>query len=535
MIPIHPGESLSLWIEGVELAVYPALVKDIEVDVCIIGGGIAGLTSAWLLLEEGKSVCVLEDFEIGSGQTGRTTAHFTTALDQRYFTLEKYHGLRGAKLAAESHALAIQKVKEIIHQESIQCDLERVDGFLFTYPGDVTNEIRRELDACHRAGLKDVYPLAKAPLPFQAGAALCFPNQLQLHPFRYIQGLAQAISKNGGQIYTHSHVEEVQGGKRAQVKLRNGHIVRCKSVIVATNTPINDRFSLHTKQASYRSYVIGLRIPKGTVPKGLYWDTEDPYHFLRVFKDEHLSTHDILLVGGEDHKTGQNDEPQNCYTELEKWARKRFPNADRVLYRWSGQIVEPFDGLAYIGKNPLDDDNVYVITGHSGNGMTYSTLAGMLLTDLIMGRKNEWQELYRPNRVSLRATPTYLRENANTAAQYMDWFRESQFSDLANLDPGEGIVYREGIHLLAAYKDEGGKVEKHSAICPHLGGIVRWNTAEKSWDCPCHGSRFDCHGKVMEGPANSDLKVIDTSKEEPMPEIPPEPTKDEELRRTKNL
>ena len=519
MTSVHSGESLSLWVESAESSVYPSLVKNIAADVCIVGAGLAGLTTAYLLLEEGKSVCILESFEVGSGQTGKTSAHFTVALDERYFNLEKYHGKRGAELAATSHSLAIQRVLEIIKKEKIDCDAEVIDGYLFTYRGDVTNEIRNELEATHRAGLRSTYPLLSAPLPFQTGPALCFPNQLQLHPLKYLQGLAQAIFKKGGKIYTHSHVTEIKGGKDAWVKIRNGHEVRCDSIVVATNSPINDIVALHTKQASYRSYVIGVRVPKGTLPKGIYWDTEDPYHYLRSQADEHFSTHDILIVGGEDHKTGQNGEPHECYAELEEWTKKRFPQVERVLYRWSGQVIEPMDGLAFIGRNPMDDENVYVITGHSGNGMTYSMIAGTLLTDLIQGRKNECEPLYHPSRVSLRATPEFLKENANSLAQYSDWFIETRLSDLKDLKKGEGLVYRDGIHILAAYQDEQGKTETLSAVCPHLGGIVRWNAAEKSWDCPCHGSRFDCHGRVIEGPANSDLKKIVPSQEDSIKDL----------------
>jgi glycine/D-amino acid oxidase-like deaminating enzyme/nitrite reductase/ring-hydroxylating ferredoxin subunit len=522
MISLHHGESVSAWMDTVTTPKFSALTGDFDADVCIVGGGLAGLTTAYLLLLKGRKVCVLEGFEIGSGQSGRTTAHFTTALDERYFTLEKYHGEQGARLAAESHAAAIKKIEEIIHKEQIKCDAEKLNGYLFHSHDDPDFTLKNarvksheylnnELEAVLRTGLSEVYITERIPISsFDPGPALCFPDQLQLNPLKYLNALAEIIVKKGGHIFTNSHVVEVQGGEAAFVRLQNDHIVTCESVVVATNGPINDLVAIHTKQASYRSYVIGIEVPKESLIKGLFWDTSDPYHYVRLEKLENQN-HNLLLVGGEDHKTGQNNDPEHCYTLLENWTRKRFPEAKRVLYRWSGHVMETVDGLAYIGRNPMDSDNVYVITGHSGNGMTYATIAGMLITDLIQGVKNPWVSLYNPSRISLFAAENYIKENANTLYQYKNWITEKSDGDLDHLEEGEGVVYRDGLKIIAAYKDDYGNLELNSAVCPHLGGIVRWNKAEKSWDCPCHGSRFDCHGKVLDGPAVTDLTMISST------------------------
>lgn len=503
----HPGESISPWIDSVERPIFSALSTHIEVDVCVVGGGIAGLTTAYLLTQEGKKVCVLEDFQIGSGQTGRTTAHFVTALDTRYFVLEKYHGHEGARLAAESHHAAINKVEEIVATEQIDCDLQRIDGYLFTDIEESQAMLDHELAAIHRAGLTNVTIMGRAPFDtYETGPTLCFPNQLTLNPIKYINGLAECIFEKGGEIFTHTHVVEIHGGINAFVKTAEGNVVKCQEIVVATNSPINDLVAIHTKQASYRTYVIGMLVPKGTIGKGLFWDTENPYHYISFI--EHDEHYDILLVGGEDHKTGQNNKTEESYNRLEEWARKRFSRNGEVIYRWSGQVMETVDGLAYIGRNPMDYSNVYVITGHSGNGMTYATIGGMLITDQILGKENPWETVYDPSRISLRAATHFFRENANTIAQYKDWLMEKQFGDVEHINEGEGVVFRDGLKLIAAYKDEDGNTECYSAVCTHLGGIVRWNSAEKSWDCPCHGSRFDCHGKVLEGPAYKDLKPI---------------------------
>ena len=509
---LHPGESVPLWMDKVRMPAFNALKRHLRVDVCIVGGGMAGLTTAYHLLLEGKTVCILEGYEVGSGQSCRTTAQVTSVLDYRYYELEKIHGLEGARLAAISHQTAIENWRNVIEKEQFDCEAESVNAYLFDADDKTGRKTGQNLDielqAAHRADLMNVYRVNQVPIDsFDPVPALCFPKQLQFHPTKLLAALAKNIFNNGGKIFTHTHVTEIKGGKTAKVTTKDGFTVRCKSIVVATNTPINDIIAVHTKQAPYRSYVIGFRVPKGSVPRGLYFDTLDPYHYIRVENDE-SSLFDLILTGGEDHKTGQNEEPLACYRMLEEWARERFPQAGEVVYKWSGQVMEPVDGLAFIGKNPLDSENVYIITGHSGTGMTYSMISGRLITDLIMGHANPFAKLYDPARISLRATNNFFKENLNVLAQYKDWFTGEPESNLDEVRQNEGLVIRHGSKLVAAYRDEKGNLEMYSAICPHLGGVVRWNQAEKSWDCPCHGSRFDCHGEVMEGPANRDLKPI---------------------------
>lgn len=511
------NESLSLWMDDVEMPHCPALSENIKCDVCIVGAGIGGLTTAYLLQKEGKNVCILEDQEIGSGQTGRTTAHFSTALDDRYMELEKLHGLKGSSLAAQSHKAAVQKVADIIEKENIECEMDWVDGYLFT-PLESTEEIlSQELSAVLRAGLSEVSLVAQVPLDFlDTGPALHFPKQIQLHPLKYLKGLSECIIKAGGKIFTRTHVEEVHGGEKAFVKTKDGFTVHADAIVVATNTPINDKLAIHSKQAPYRSYVIALEVPHGSVHKGLYWDTLDPYHFIRLQESKNLGTKwgdvDLLIVGGEDHKTGQNSNPGRCYINLENWARQRFPFAGKMAYKWSGQVMEPVDGLAFLGHNPMDRNNVYVITGDSGNGMTHCTIGGILITDQIMQRPNPWEKLYNPARINFRSTSTFLKENLNVMAQYGDYFNRRPFEFIEDMNWEEGAVFTDGLKQIAAYKNHEGRLELHSAVCTHLGGIVHWNSVEKSWDCPCHGARFNAHGKVIEGPAVMNLKKIDINK-----------------------
>ncbi len=510
MNQLHPGESLSAWLDTHDMPTFDPLKNNINVDVCVVGGGIAGLTTAYLLMKEGKSVCVLEAFELGSGQTGRTTAHASAVLGTRYFDLEMYHSEEGTRLIAQSHTAALDRIEQIVHKEKIDCNLERLSGYLFQGESAEPDTLMREHTAARRAGLIYAKMLENAPLTqFKTGPCLSFPRQLQLHPLKYIAGLAKCIVDGGGKIFTHSPAVEFYNRDFAAVKTQSGAIVTCSSLVVATNTPVNDVFAIHTKQAPYRTYVIGFHVIKDSIAKGLYWDTDDPYHYIRT--ESYNDKYDLLIVGGEDHKTGQEAHPENCHQRLEDWARSRFPTIVDLAYRWSGQVMEPVDGIGFLGHNPLDRDNVYVITGDAGNGITHSTIGAMIVTDQIAQRENPWEDLYNPSRISLLSTANYVRENLNVAGQYGKWLSLSPKPDIEDLRLNEGRIFRDGMAMVAVYKNQAGVAHYMSAACPHLGGVVSWNNVEKSWDCPCHGSRFDCYGKVLEGPALHDLKPLDSS------------------------
>ena len=502
----------SVWSATATMPVYSSLRDDLHADIAIVGAGIAGLTTAYLLAQAGESVVVLDDGELANGMTMATTAHLTNALDDRYFEIERLHGQDGARLTADSHTAAIDKIEEIIRREKIDCDFERLHGYLFLAPGQDPKILDLELAAAHRAGLQGVKQLERAPLePFDTGPCLRFPNQAQFHPIKYLAALAKAIQRDGGLIFTHSHADGLQGGKPGRIKVGK-HEVTADHVVVATNAPINDILAIHTKQAPYMSYVIGARVPRGTVHKALYWDALDSYHYLRLQAIDETS--EILIVGGEDHKSGQADDTQDRHARLESWARERFPQMDAVEYVWAGQVMETIDGLAFIGRNPLDKDNVYVVTGDSGMGMTHGTIAGMLLTDLILGIENPWTSLYDPSRKSIRAAGTFLGETLNMAAQFGDWFTKGDVESAEQIGNDSGAVLRRGLAMVATYRDENGELHERSAACPHLGCIVHWNFADKSWDCPCHGSRFDKLGKVINGPANLDLEPVEPEKPE---------------------
>jgi glycine/D-amino acid oxidase-like deaminating enzyme/nitrite reductase/ring-hydroxylating ferredoxin subunit len=505
------GRTVSLWQDEFEAPETRALDGDATCDVCVVGGGIAGLTTAYLLAQDGASVIVLEDGKVGSGVTLRTTGHLCNSLDDRFYKLEDWHGHEGARLAAESHTAAIERIESIAVTERIECDFRRVDAYLVA--GAPGQKGREELDlenaAAQRAGL----PTALASVPivgFDWGPAVRFPRQAQFHAGRYLAGLAGAAQRLGVVIHSDTHAGAISGGKSCKVETKRGATVSSRAVVVATNVPINDRVVMHTKQAAYRTFVIAMRVERDRVPALLLYDTLDPYHYVRT-QPASDGVSDWLIVGGEDRKTGQHeDEQAHAFAMLYDWTRERFPFVGEPEYRWSGQVMEPHDGVAFIGQNPVHDENVYIVTGDSGNGLTHGTIAGMLLTDLIGGRENPWSKLYHANRKSLRTAGTFINETANFVAQYADFAQPGEIKDPVELGNGEGGIIRRGVALHALYRDQRGSLHEMSAVCPHLGCAVRWNSVEKTWDCPCHGSRFAAaDGHVINGPANAGLARIE--------------------------
>lgn len=502
------GTTRSIWMDAPARLDRAPLQADASADVAIIGAGMAGLTTAYLLSSQGQSVIVLDDGPMTGGETGRTTAHLSNAIDDRYVELERLHGPEGAALAADSHTAAIARIESIVQSERINCDFTRLDGYLFV-PGDQPRDlIDRELAAAHRAGLTSVERVDRAPLSgVDTGPCLRFPAQAQFHPLLYLQALASAIEARGGRICTQTHASQIQGGDDARVTTSAGPVVRCRAIVVATNSPINDLVAIHTKQAPYRTYVIGARVPRGSLTPALYWDTAEPYHYVRLQPLD--AQHDLLIVGGEDHKTGQAADPDDRFSRLEAWTRVHFPIAQDITFRWSGQVMEPIDGVAFIGANPLDKPNVFIATGDSGQGMTHGTIAGILLTDLILGRPNPWARLYDPSRKTLKSFRDFASENLNVARQYLDHLAPGEVSSPDQIPPGHGAIVRQGLKKLAVQRDDTGQLHTLSATCTHLGCVVRWNPLEKTWDCPCHGSRFKPTGQVINGPANTNLPPAD--------------------------
>jgi glycine/D-amino acid oxidase-like deaminating enzyme/nitrite reductase/ring-hydroxylating ferredoxin subunit len=518
----HPGgATTSIWQGTAEVPNFPKLERSGRTDVCVVGAGIAGLSVAYHLAREGKKVVVLDDGPIGGGETGRTTAHLTDAMDDRIYWLEHVHGAEGARLIVESHGAAINRIQHIIKLEGIDCDFERLDGYLMSREPGESEELQREAEAAARAGLTDVALVERATIAgFESGTALRFPSQGQFHILKYLVGVANTIvEKYGGKIYCDTHVEGVEGGDPCTVKIGGDKKLTANSVAVCTNASISDYVRTSVMITPVRTYAIAAAVPRGSVDKALYWDTGHPYHYVRTQRlDEPYpgvlkgaTLWDALIVGGEDHTVGHDSHPQERWDKIERWMRERWPQAREVIYRWSGQCLEPPDGIAYIGKNPDGAENVFMASGDSGQGMTHGTIAGMLLCDMILGRENPWAALYDPKRVSLRASPMFelAKHSVDVAVQFAKGYLSPDTASVDDIRPGEGRVVRRGAKKIAAYRDEQGQLHEKSAVCTHLKCIVEWNGAEKSWDCPCHGSRFDPYGEVINGPAINALEDVE--------------------------
>jgi glycine/D-amino acid oxidase-like deaminating enzyme/nitrite reductase/ring-hydroxylating ferredoxin subunit len=514
------GQTVPTWKQLVTTPAFPSPPMQAHADVCIVGAGIAGLMAGYLLAGEGKAVIILDDGPVGAGQTERTSAHLSSAVDDRFTVIENKHGQDGSRVCYESHSSAIDLIERIARDEGIECDFARVDGLLFPVPGESFDELEKELQAARRAGFASAEKLGSITIGRkQQGPCLRFPNQARFHPLKFLYGLAAAFEKRGGKIYTGCRVKDVQGtdektGAPARAQIDDGSgAITAGAIVVATNTPapINDWMGIYTKQAAYRTYIIAAKIPRGSFGDLLWWDDAEPYHYVRPEAASPDSIgredHDLLIIGGEDHKVGQFPKEGAPFANLENWARKQFPIIGEIAGRWSGQVQEPADFVAFIGKAPTKNPNVYVITGDSGMGLTHGTLGAKIITDLIQGRENPWAKLYDPSRKTI--TGDFAKENANTAKQYVDWVTSGDVKTQDDIPKGEGALLREGLKKIAVYRDESGAIHKCSATCTHLGCVVQWNSIEKSWDCPCHGSRFDATGKVVMGPAIDDLAKLE--------------------------
>ena len=514
------GVHTSYWTESIAPLSFKKIRSETATDVLVIGGGIGGLTTAYCLAKSGKKVIVVEDGFLGSGETGRTTAQITYALDDRYYDIERYFGLEKTKMVAESHKSALNFIENVINEENIDCNFKRVNGYLFSDPTDKAENLDEEFEATQRIGLPTemLYDIPNFIGEYREKCIL-FPEQGQFHVMKYLKGLAGAVLKYGGEIYTESKASDIsrQGAKV------NGFEVNANHIVVATNSPINDILTMHTKQWAYRTYVIAVKIPKGKLPYALWWDTGNqeskwvakPYHYVRLEPFDHEN--DLLISGGEDHKTGQADEEklpeEHRYAALVTWTKKHFPYFTEIVYKWSGQVMEPIDCLAFLGRNP-GDDNTYIITGDSGNGMTHCTIGGVLITDLINGKENRWEKIYSPSRMTFKAGGDFISEVGNMAYKMAKDWMNADINKPSDLKVGEGAILSTGLHKLAVYRDENGKLHSCSAVCPHLGGVLQWNADEKSFDCPLHGSRFTTDGTVINGPAISDLTKVDVRDDE---------------------
>ena len=490
----------SLWSNTGTPPAYSPLTEDAEVDVVVVGGGVTGITAALLLARSGQRVMLLEARRLGSGVTSGSTFHLTEAVDTRYQQIEKDFGKDGARLVAQSSRAAIEQVASFVQSLGIACDFGRRPGVLYTDQAKDVEQLKKEHEAAQRAGLATEL-LETASLPFTTLGAVRFPDQAQMHGLRYLAALAQAARAEGALIHENSRVITIDDGDPCTLHVENGPTVRAKKVFVATHAPLN-RVFLQTKIHAYRSYVLAFRLPASALPDALFWDTREPYHYFSCFAVDGAS---YLIVGGEDHKTGTEKDTTPHHDALVAWANERFGVVD-ASFKWSAQVEEPVDGLPYIGRNSVSE-NVYVATGFSGNGITFGTIAARVVTDLVLGRENPYADLYAATRITpLASAAEFTSENVDFPMHFFsDRLRPVDVSKPSEIGPGEGKTLRVKGERLACYRDRQGLLHAVSSVCTHLGCLVKFNTAETSWDCPCHGSRFGVDGEVLDGPATRPL------------------------------
>jgi len=493
----------SLWIATTPRTGYPRLAGEATADVAVLGGGIAGLTTAALLVEAGLSVVVVEARRIAAGVSGYTTAKVTSLHDLVYRDLARHHGEETARLYGEANQAGLERIARFVERQRIDCDFTRTDAFSYTERADDAPVLREEAEIAHRLGLPARFESGDIGLPFRVAAAVRFANQARFHPRKYLLALARAIEADGGRIFEESPALDVDEGEPCEVRTAGGR-VRAKHVVVATHQPFMLAGLYFERMTLKRSYALALRI-RGTVPPGMYISTDANFRSMRPQND---ADGELLILGGEPHAPGQCDDTAALVRRLEAWARERFDVAS-IEHRWATQDNRTADGIPYVGRLSPRSKRVLAVTGFGGWGMTNATAAALLLCDTVLGRANPWEKLYDATRDFASSALKGLAGEAVTGVkEFFASDRATAHDEIDSLPRGEGRVVRRGTEKLAVYRDEGGELHSRSAVCTHLQCIVSWNDAERSWDCPCHGSRFDTDGHVLQGPALCDLPAV---------------------------
>lgn len=500
----------SHWIDSAPSSDFPSADHELEVDTIVVGGGVTGITAAYLLNRAGKSVALLERGRCAHIDTGHTSAHLTAMPDLRLHQLLQTFGKDATRQIWDAGMAAIANIEKLVREEHIDCGFRREPGYLHIPPDESPaahiEDLKRDQAAAEELGIGVTY-LESVPLFGTPG--LRFEDQACFHPLRYLQALAGKVGGNGSYLLENSEVGEISD--QPLTVRAGGHRIRGRYLVLATHTPLQGNLgtlralSFQTKLSLHTSYVLGGRLPAGSAPAALFWDTKTPYDYLRF---ESYPEYDYAIFGGEDHKTGQEPHTEDAYRRLEERLRRLFP---RILidHRWSGQIVETADGLPYIGEITPGQ---FIATGYSGNGLTFGTVAALMAERASRGEESRWKKIFDPGRVKLLGgTWAYLKENKDYPLHlHKDRFSKASGAPLETLRPGVGDVFEFQSGKIAASRDEHGHITLCSAICPHLGCVVAWNEAERTWDCPCHGSRFQPGGEVISGPAEEPLEKIAT-------------------------
>jgi glycine/D-amino acid oxidase-like deaminating enzyme/nitrite reductase/ring-hydroxylating ferredoxin subunit len=478
------------------------LRDEVSVDVAIIGGGIVGLTTAAVLKRAGKTVAVLESKRIVRGASGYTTAKVTSGHGLIYAELTKTFGADGARIYADANQAAVERIAQFVQEDGIDCDFERKANYVYAESDEEVQSIEEEVEAARRCGLGVTF-VGETPLPYPVAGAIRLDNQAQFHPRKYLLALAESIPGDGSHIFERTRAVDVDEDEPCAVRT-DGGLLRARDVVVATQLPFLDRGLFFAKTYPHRSYAVAAPIDEARAPDGMFINSGTPTRSVRTIRDGRRV---LVQVGGQGHKTGQEEDPYARYGALDEFLRRNWPDAGDVEYRWSTQDYMSPDRVPYIGRLRRGSKHVSTATGFNKWGMTNGTVAALILSDRILGRENEWAELFESKRLKPRVTPKLVKEGVSMGFHFVaDRLSRAEAGSAAELGNGEGGIVRVRGRKRAVYRDEGGELHVLSPVCRHLGCIVSWNRAERSWDCPCHGSRYTGEGRMIQGPTVKDLK-----------------------------
>ena len=475
-----------------------------QFDVVIVGGGMTGISTGLLLQKAGKKCLIAEAKSIGFGTTGGTTAHLNTFMDSPYNEIEKKFSKADARLVCTAAKGALELIEKNIKDYNIDCGHSERDGYLFSQGEKQTKELAAIFESSKEAGCEVLYS-DSIPVPVEFDKAIIFKHQAQFHPSQYLYGIAKAFEEAGGTLVEGCRVTGVTEKEILEVETERG-IIKTTFLIYATHVPPGVNM-LHFRCAPYRSYVMAVKLKDQKYPDDLAYDMYDPYHYYRTLE---TGGEKYLIAGGEDHKTGHVENTEECFRNLEAYLQKYF-KIEEVSFKWSSQYYQPTDGLPYIGKLPGKSSNVLVATGYGGNGMTYSHIAAKILTDLVVTDQCIYKELFDPERIKIIAGFTeFVKESADVIGNLIGkWFSSSSIKELTEMANGDARVVKYENDTIAIYKDEAGTIHSVNPACTHIKCKVVWNNSEQSWDCPCHGSRFDADGEMLTAPSRKNLEKID--------------------------
>ncbi|HET8839567.1 MAG TPA: FAD-dependent oxidoreductase [Flavobacteriaceae bacterium] len=508
----------SVWQSFSNKTHFPELTGSLKVEVAIIGGGITGISLAQLLSEKGIDVAVLEARKIGSGSTSDSTGNLYSTIDQTLSSLSSSYGTEDLQRVVLSRKEVINSIESTISRFQIDCDFHRRPMYLFSgkYDPDGTNReiVEKEFRMAVKLGMATERP-SPSELPIDFGSALKYREQAQFNPFRYVQGLAHAISKKHCKIFENTRVTKIEenDSNSSILETENGGFVKANYLVQATHTPKGVRLMYHTVLGPYREYGIAAKLKTGTYPKGIFWGFFDKGEKFSIRTYER-GAEKFLIAVGQPHKVGQDEHTEKSVQKLISFLNEHFVIRE-ITHRWGGQNYRPADKLPYIGRKS-ENSNIFLATGFSTDGLVYGSLAAKLISDEIAGIKNPFADFYKASRLTpIKSAKNFVKENANVAVQYLKNLplvgNEPEFEEI---NIGNGKIVSKDQHKIAAYREETGNLKLFSAICPHLKCVVQWNAAEKTWDCPCHGSRFDLDGEIIEGPALHPLSKIVLEDEE---------------------